>query len=91
MKKFSRTEIEKKVNDILVDKLGVGYSGIKDDSRLKQDFDADSLDTIEIVIDLEHEFGISISDEEMDFILSSKVVDVYDFVERLLNNNHQKV
>ncbi len=84
MKKLSRQEIEKKVNDILVDKLGIGYSEIKPDAQLKQDFNADSLDAVDIVIGLEHEFSISITDEEMDELSMAKVSDVYDLVERLL-------
>lgn len=83
MKKFSREEIEKKVNDVLIDKLGIGYSEIKPDAQLKQDFNADSLDAVGIVMELEHEFSISITDEELGGLTSCKVSDVYDLVERL--------
>ncbi len=83
MKKFSRQEIEKKVNDVLVDKLGIGYSDIKSDAQLEQDFGADSLDAVEIVMELEKEFYLTIRDDEVDSMASWKVSDVYDLVERL--------
>lgn len=83
MKKFSRQEIEKKVNDVLVDKLGIGYSDVKPDAQLEQDFGADSLDAVDIVMELEHEFSIAITDEEMYELSMAKVSDVYDLVERL--------
>jgi len=83
MKKFSRQEIEKKVNDVLVDKLGIGYSDVKPDAQLEQDFGADSLDAVEILMELEKEFYISIRDDEVDSMTSWKVSDVYDLVERL--------
>lgn len=84
MKKFSREEIEKKVNDVLVGKLGIGYSEIKPDAQLGRDFNADSLDAVDIVMELEHEFSIAITDEEMYELSMAKVSDVYDLVERLL-------
>ena len=84
MKKLSRQEIEKKVNDVLVDKLGIGYSEIKPDAQLEQDFNADSLDAVEISMELEHEFSIAITDNDMYVMTMGKVSDVYDLVERLL-------
>ncbi len=83
MKKFSRQEIETKVNEVLVDKLGVSESEVRPEAKLEDDFGADSLDAVEIVMELEREFGISISDEELDGVTSCKVSDVYDLVERL--------
>ena len=84
MKRFSRQEIEKKVNDVLVDKLGIGYSDVKPDAQLEQDFGADSLDAVEIVMELEREFYITVTDDEAESMASWKVSDVYDLVERLL-------
>ena len=83
MKKFSRQEIESKVNDILVDKLGVSEIEVKPEATLKDELGADSLDAVEIVMELEREFGISISDEELNDVTSCKVSEVYDLVERL--------
>ena len=81
---MNRQEIEKKVNDVLNDVLGIAYSEIKDDAVLEADFGADSLDAVELVMELEHEFGISIPDEKMYGNESCTVKDVYDLVEGLL-------
>ena len=81
---MEREKIEKKANDVLVDVLGIGYSEIKDDAVLEDDFGADSLDAVEIVMGLEHEFGISIPDEKIFSNESCTVKDVYDLVVELL-------
>ena len=81
---MKRDEIEKRVNDVLNEVLGVDYSEIKGDAVLADDLDADSLDAVEIVMGLEHEFGISIPDEKMYGNESYTVKDVYDLVEELL-------
>ena len=80
---MKRDEIEKRVNDVLNEVLGVDYSAIKGDAVLADDLDADSLDAVEIVIGLEHEFDISIPDEKMYGNKSYTVKDVYDLVEEL--------
>jgi len=80
---MERNEIEKKVNDMLNDLLGVDYSEIKDDAVLETDLGADSLDAVEIVMELEREFDISVPDEKM-HIKGCTVKDVYDLVEELL-------
>ena len=81
---MKRDEIEKRVNDVLNEVLGVDYSEIKGDAVLSEDLDADSLDAVEIFMELEHEFGISIPDEKMYGNESYTVKDVYDLVEELL-------
>ena len=81
---MEREKIEKKVNDVLVDVLGIDYSEIKDDAVLETDLWADSLDAVEIVMGLEHEFSKSIPDEKMYGNESCKVKDVYDLLEELL-------
>ena len=81
---MEREKIEKKVNDVLNDVLGIDYSEINDDAVLETDLFADSLDVVEIVMDLEKESGISIPDEKMCGNESCKVKDVYDLVEGLL-------
>ena len=80
---MKRDEIEKRVNDVLNEVLGVDYSAIKGDAVLADDLDADSLDAVEIVMELEHEFDISIPDEKMYGNKSYTVKDVYDLVEEL--------
>ena len=81
---MERNEIEKKVNDVLNDVLGIDYSEIKDEAVLGTDLGADSLDAVEIVMGLEHEFGISIPDEKMYGNESCTVKEVYDLVENAL-------
>ena len=81
---MERNEIEKKVNDVLNDVLGIDFSEIKDDAVLENDLGADSLDAVEIVMGLEHEFDISIPDEKMYNNEGCTVKDVYDLVEELL-------
>ena len=66
------------------DVLGIAYSEIKDDAVLADDFGADSLDAVELVMELEHEFGISIPDEKMYGNESCTVKDVYDLVDGLI-------
>lgn len=81
---MERNKIEKKVNDVLNDVLGIDYSDIKDDAVLETDLGADSIDAVEIVLELEHEFDISIPDEKMNGNESCTVKEVYDLVENAL-------
>lgn len=83
---MKREEIEQKVNEVLVDVLRIDYSEIKDDAVLEADLGADSIDAVEIVMELEHEFGITITDEKMYELSMAKVSDVYDLVEGLLRD-----
>lgn len=80
---MKKEEIEKKVNDIIVDKLRVSNDDVKPDALMEDDLGADSLDAVEITLDLEREFGITISDEDMDGLTNCKVSDIYDLVNRL--------
>lgn len=57
-------EVNKRVIEILQDKLGVDE--ISSDDNLIEDIGADSLDIIELVMELEREFGIQILDDEID-------------------------
>ena len=79
-KKLTREEIEKKVDEIIIDKLGLDASEVKPDAVLSTDFMADSLDAVEICIDLEKEFGIEIEDECFDTVHTLKMSDLYDLV-----------
>lgn len=83
-KKLSREEIERKVNDIIADKLGIDTSDVKADAVLATEYQADSLDAVEICMELEKEFYIDIENELFDTAHLLKVSDVYDLVgERL--------
>ena len=62
------SEISVKVKAIIVDKLGVQLSEVTEDANFNTDLGADSLDTVEMIMDFEKEFGISIPDEEAEKI-----------------------
>lgn len=79
-KKLSREEIERKVNDIIVDKLGIDHSEVKADAVLATEYQADSLDAVEICMELEKEFDIDIENELFNTAHLLKVSDVYDLV-----------
>ncbi|MBC8215401.1 MAG: acyl carrier protein [Candidatus Marinimicrobia bacterium] len=53
-----------KVKDVVMDKLGVEESKITMEASFIDDLGADSLDTVELIMDLEEEFGIEIPDED---------------------------
>lgn len=57
-------EVNKRVVEILQDKLGIDE--ISSDDNLIEDIGADSLDIVELVMELEREFGIQILDDEID-------------------------
>ena len=83
MKKLSRKEIEEKVNEILVDKLCVTEEEVKPEASLEDDLGADSLDAVEIIMEIEREMDITIPDEEVSVMKSCNVSDVYDIVEKI--------
>ena len=62
------SEIESKVNAIIVDKLGVEASEVKPEASFTNDLGADSLDTVELIMEFEKEFGISIPDDKAETI-----------------------
>lgn len=71
-------EIVKKVQDIIVDKLGVEPSEVTETANFTNDLGADSLDTVELLMEFEKVFGIKIPDEEIANI--STVKDAVDKV-----------
>ena len=79
---MNRQDIEKKVNEILVDKLDVELGMVKDEARFEEDLGGDSLDFMELVMEFEKEFGISIND--YDAYKCETVKDMYDLVEQAL-------
>ncbi len=56
--------IENKVKDIIVDQLGVNPDQVNPEAKFIEDLGADSLDTVELVMAFEEEFGIEVPDEE---------------------------
>jgi len=64
--------IANKVKEIISDKLGVDSSKVVEEARFIDDLGADSLDTVELVMALEEEFNIEISNSEGESIQSVK-------------------
>ncbi|NOS35767.1 MAG: acyl carrier protein [Deltaproteobacteria bacterium] len=69
--------VEIKVKKIVVDQLGVSEEEVKDDASFVDDLGADSLDTVEMVMAFEEEFGIEIPDEDAEKIRVVKDAVVY--------------
>jgi acyl carrier protein len=67
-----------KLKEILVDVLGVNESDIKPESKFVDDLGADSLDLVELIMAFEDKFGIEISDEEAEKMVTIK--DVLDYI-----------
>ena len=61
---MDREELLKKVKAIVADKLNVSEEQITENASFSQDLGADSLDTVELVMALEDEFGLDIPDDE---------------------------
>ena len=64
------TEYSDKVKEIIIDKLGVEDSKITMEAKFIEDLGADSLDTVELIMQFEEEFSIEIPDEDAEKILS---------------------
>ena len=75
-------EIKSKVKAIIADKLGVEESQITETATFSADLNADSLDIVELIMEFESQFGISIPDEETQKI--STVGDAITFIENEL-------
>ena len=78
MSTLSREEVMTKVREHLVAELEVDPGDIADETRFKEDLDADSLDLYELVMELEDSYGITVSEEEASRIKT--VGDAVDFV-----------
>lgn len=62
------SEIAQKVKSIIVDKLGVEESEVTPEASFTNDLGADSLDTVELIMEFEKEFNISIPDDQAETI-----------------------
>lgn len=76
---MSEKSIEEKVKDIIVDQLGVNPEQVTPSASFIEDLGADSLDTVELVMAFEEEFGVEVPDEEAEKLLS--VGDVIKYIE----------
>jgi acyl carrier protein len=61
---INREEALERVRSILVEQLGVDEEQVTDDASFQGDLDADSLDLVELIMELEDQFGLKISDED---------------------------
>ncbi|MGM7701138.1 acyl carrier protein [Pseudalkalibacillus sp. Hm43] len=75
-------DIQERITKIIVDRLGVDEEEVKVESSFKEDLGADSLDVVELVMELEDEFDMEISDEDAEKIAT--VGDVVNYI-----NSHQ--
>jgi len=65
LKDMDRDTIDKKVNQIIADRLNIDLQKIKPESKLVEDLGMDSFGAVEVIFDLENEFELDISNEEM--------------------------
>jgi acyl carrier protein len=61
---LSRDEVSERVKTVLSEQLGVDDGELLDDASFQEDLDADSLDLVELIMELEDQFGIKISDDD---------------------------
>ena len=73
-------QLEEKVKDIIVEELGVERDKLTSDASFMEDLGADSLDTVELVMAFEEEFGCEIPDDAAETILT--VGDAVKFLEK---------
>lgn len=75
------SEVAEKVKSIIVDKLGVEESEVTPEASFTNDLGADSLDTVELIMEFEKEFNIAIPDEQ-----AEKIGTVGDAITYIENN-----
>jgi acyl carrier protein len=78
---MAETSIEQRIKDIIVEQLGVNADQVTPEAKFIDDLGADSLDTVELVMALEEEFGAEIPDDEAEKLQT--VGDVIKYIEDL--------
>ena len=76
---MERSQIIEKLFDIVCNGLDLDADEISLDADLLEDFDADSLDMVDLIMDVEDEFGVEVPDEILDKLVTVK--DVVDYIE----------
>ncbi len=76
------SEVSEKVASIIAEKLGIELSQVTPNASFTQDLGADSLDTVELIMSFESEFGITIPEEEAEKIAT--VNDAVEFITKAL-------
>ena len=72
--------VEDRVKAIIVEQLGVDAEEVTSDASFVEDLGADSLDTVELIMAFEEEFGVEISDDEAEKI--RKVRDAVEYIDQ---------
>lgn len=80
---MTKEEITTTVTAIIVDKLGVDASDVKPEATFKNDLGADSLDTVELIMEFEKGYDIKINDEDAEKVKT--VEDAISLVEKIVN------
>jgi acyl carrier protein len=80
---MTRTEIEEKVRNFLIEDLEIDEEKINDEATLKDDLGIDSLDFVDIVVIVERNFGFKIKPEEMTDVKT--LHQFYDYIESKVN------
>jgi acyl carrier protein len=75
---LTREDVLERIRTHLTDELGIDDAAIREDSRFKEDLEADSLDLVELVMELEDGYGIRIAEDEAERIKT--VGQAVDFV-----------
>ena len=76
---MDRAQLIEKLFEIVCNGLDLDASEISLDADLREDFDADSLDMVDLIMDIEDEFGVEVPDEILDKLVTVK--DVVDYIE----------
>jgi acyl carrier protein len=71
--------VEERVKSIIVEQLGVDAEEVTSEASFVEDLGADSLDTVELIMAFEEEFGVEISDEEAEKI--KRVKDAVEYID----------
>lgn len=74
------SEVNQKVKEIIMERLGVSEEKVTPEASFINDLGADSLDTVELMMELEEAFGVNIEDEEAEKIQTVK--DAIDYLEK---------
>lgn len=72
--------VEERVKSIIVEQLGVDAEEVNSDASFVEDLGADSLDTVELIMAFEEEFGVEISDDDAEKI--RKVRDAVEYIDK---------
>ena len=90
MKKFTREEIESSVREVIARCMDLKTDEVKLDDLMKEDIGCDSIDCVEIVMELEKEYDINIPDNECDAAAGWTVSELCDYVEERLKEQNKR-